>query len=257
MLHAFCTFISEMSASQLISFLIFFVGLEFALRISRTIAEDFPNPRTVLTKIGTFIAVCEIFSVKLLPNTIAAAVTTQLLLIIFLLGWKVRTILQEWLTERRSCLELLTQIIIKIRAGDSFRAAVMKLASENSRWSHWQHAVHFQPQQEVEARTPEERILRDEFEQIQREPHQALSRLVALREQMSKESDFRRRSGQVLLQIRMQAVVLFVLQIALTVFVSTKWGLKQQLPLIIVASLLHVLGVLILLNLGRRIKWSL
>ncbi len=210
-----------------------------------------------LTKIGTFIVSVEIFNAIFLPKSCLYVVFSQILLCIVLLAFQFHLISQESLSQRRSCHELLNHLIIKMRSGESFRSALDKLSAENPRWSRWNHKFSPDLHQSWHEVWSEEQLLRQEFSQIHRESHQAMSRLVALRAQFGKISDFRRRSGQVLLQIRMQAAVLFVMQVALTIFVANRWGVREQLSLFVIASLLHILGVLVLLTMGRRMKWTL
>lgn len=246
-----------MIINSLISFAIFFVGLEFGFRILRGENEKFRTQGAMLTKIGTAFVLVQIFFAITLKSNNFLIFFAQIGLVcaylarIFFENWQNRQL------ERKSSLDFLNQLIIRMRSGESFRASALHLIEENMRWNKWSAAVAFQPQNKFDSVWPEEHLIYQEFINIHKQPHQALSRLLALREQLNKLSDFRRRSGQVLLQVRMQAVVLLFMQIALSIFVIWKWGLKNQVGLLILASVLHLLGILTLTLMGRKVKWTL
>ncbi len=242
---------------SLISFAIFFVGLEFGFRILRGENENFSAQSTTLTKIGTVFVLVQIFFAISLKSNNFLIFFAQIGLVCAYLA---RIFFENWQNQRRerdSSLDFMNQIIIRMRSGESFRTSALHLIQEHGRWSKWNAAVVFQPQNKFHSVWPEERMIYQEFLNIHQHPHQALPRLLALREQLNKLSDFRRRSGQVLLQIRMQAVVLLVMQIALSIFVIWKWGLKNQVGLIILASILHAIGLVTLAWMGRKVKWTL
>lgn len=246
-----------MIIDSLISFAIFFVGLEFGFRILRGENENFRARRATLTKIGTAFVLVQIFFAISLNSNHFLIFFAQIGLVCAFLARKFFENWQKQLSERQSSLEFLNQIIIRMRSGESFRSSSQLLIQQNARWSKWNGAVVFQPQNNFTSVWQEERLIYQEFVNIHAQPHQAMPRLLALREQLHKLSDFRRRSGQVLLQVRMQAAILLIMQIALSVFVVWKWGLKNQLGLLILASVLHLLGLLTLALMGRKIKWTL
>ncbi len=246
-----------MIINSLISFVIFFVGLEFGFRILRGENENLRAQSATLTKIGTVFVLVQIFFAILLKSNHFLIFFAQIGLVCTYLA---RIFFENWQNQRRereSSFDFLNQIIIRMRSGESFRSSAHHLIQQHSCWSKWSAAVLFQPQKKFHSVWQEEHLLYREFLNIHQHPHQALPRLLALREQLSKLSDFRRRSGQVLMQIRMQAVVLLVMQIALSIFVIWKWGLKNQVGLLILASVLHALGLLTLALMGRKVKWTL
>jgi hypothetical protein len=83
-----------------------------------------------------------------------------------------------------------------------------------------------------------------------------LEQLGSLRRSLKIELNFRRRSGQVLLQGRIQAVVMTVLYILFFVFVSFQVSIWAHLKLICFSAALFLLGLVSILTLGKRIKWK-
>jgi len=210
-----------------------------------------------MTKIGTVFVLVQIFFALTLKSHNFLLFFAQIGLVCVFLA---RKFFENWQNQRRelqSSIDLLNQIIIRMRSGESFRASLLHLIPLNTRWSKWNAVVTFQQQNKFHSVWQEEHLLFQEFTNIAKLPHQALPRLLSMREQLGRLSDFRRKSGQVLMQIRMQAAVLFFMQVALSIFVIWKWGLKSQIGLLILASALHIAGVLALILMGRRMKWSL
>jgi hypothetical protein len=96
-----------------------------------------------------------------------------------------------------------------------------------------------------------------ELEQLQLEPHSALSRLENLRALLRKLSDFRRKSGQALRQTAIQSSVMTILHFALVIFTLRRYGWKQAGDLVSLSLALSLSGVLIMILLARKTKWKI
>ena len=88
------------------------------------------------------------------------------------------------------------------------------------------------------------------------EAEQCLEHLENLRHYLRIRSIFRRKVRSALFQVRAQAYVLSVLYMGLLVFVLNRYGF--QYPKLLLASISSfVIGMMILMRLGRKIKWTI
>lgn len=94
----------------------------------------------------------------------------------------------------------------------------------------------------------------EELKRADRSP-QCLERLENLRHQVRVRALFRKKVQSALLQIRIQSLVLSILYSGLFLFALHKYGLKY-LYILLLSLLLFLTGLLILLQCGRRIKWT-
>ena len=85
---------------------------------------------------------------------------------------------------------------------------------------------------------------------------QCLEYLENLRHQLHVQSLFRKKVGMALLQIRIQSLVLLFLYSGLFIFVLNKYGLKY-IKILLLSSSLFLMGLVILFQCGRKIKWTI
>jgi len=71
------------------------------------------------------------------------------------------------------------------------------------------------------------------------------------------EHDFRRRSGEAAVQIRIQSMITGILYVGLLLFVIISNALQGLYLLILVSLLLFAAGVFWILSVGRSYKWKL
>ena len=99
--------------------------------------------------------------------------------------------------------------------------------------------------------------LAEEFENLAREPHSALSRLENLRAYLKTSAEFRRKSGQATRQATIQASVMTVLLFALMIFTVHRYGWRQSGDLILASIFLSMAGVLCMCWIARKGKWKI
>ncbi|MBX7232124.1 MAG: hypothetical protein K1X29_08570 [Bdellovibrionales bacterium] len=95
-----------------------------------------------------------------------------------------------------------------------------------------------------------------EFLAIDHQPHQAIQRLQSWRSRLKLTADFRRRSGQVLAQVRLQATLVGVLYVALLLFSLMRGVWRTHAILVGVSMILFLMGVFLIFKMGKKIKWS-
>jgi len=85
---------------------------------------------------------------------------------------------------------------------------------------------------------------------------QCLEHLENLRHKLQVQSVFRKKAESVLLQIRLQALILVFLYSGLFIFVLYRYGLKY-LNILLFSLCLFIIGLIILSHLGKKIKWTI
>ena len=244
----------------------FLSALMFANRILKCEAMSHHSKigaKGELPKIGT-----ALFLIALISAILARrAVLLSLILVpTALILWVMRTqmmSLWRWRGYERDQIEILDLIILGMRSGQSYRVSLRQVLRRPP-WlagfgellgrrleHHWQGSTdHF-------AGWPARlQSFAGDLISVDQSPHDALKRLQAWRRQLRTEFEFRRRSGQILTQIRTQAVVVGALYFALLAGVNWQVGFWRYRTLFLVSLALFSAGVFAIFTLGKKVKWS-
>lgn len=158
-------------------------------------------------------------------------------------------------------LPILSSIILKMKAGTSFREALLATSDESdpfmrTKLQQIREAVVFSQQLTAKDSTPFLNLVINELDLVDKASHSAIQRLCNFRRKLDVESDFRRKSGQILLQLRMQSYILAGLYFALVIFVTTRFDFKSNFELMALSFLLFVIGFVWVQRSGRKIRWK-
>ncbi len=161
--------------------------------------------------------------------------------------------------------DFINRIILAMKTGMSFRAATERsLTPASQLWEKWlltmlesrvflhQNGVSHDADVPIWWRSQ-----LDELKKIHHSPHHALVRLENLRKKMKVSSDFRRKSGQALLQARIQIVVMTLLYIAVLVLTMNQFQVHRHLRLILISVSLFVGGQFLFWWIARKRKWNI
>jgi Flp pilus assembly protein TadB len=218
--------------------------------------------QSALTKIGTGLLGALfwiIFEWNVSSVSRAASVFAVIVFFIFVI-W---ILVKMWEQQMQNQLHhFVQQMILNMKMGSSFRLA-LQLAAENQTSLHtkkwfgkiYENVVFTQHENIKKVSQMHLKVIR-ELKHIDHDSHQAISRLENMHAWLRTQSEFRRRSGKALLHVRVQAVVIGVLYIAVIIFMSHFVGfqfLQKFLPL---SAGLMLLGLIIVLFQGRRMRWS-
>lgn len=157
-------------------------------------------------------------------------------------------------------LRLLDQLVLAVQSGRSLRAAISALAEAERGFLHLsilnlQHAILYETS-ESSLRSACLKNLYGELSRIDKSNSKCADQLRSFRQQLKTLEDFRRRSGQVSLQIRMQAAISALLYAGLLVFTVTQFGFYQHRGLIAASGTLFFVGMVTVFVIGRRNRWS-
>ena len=91
---------------------------------------------------------------------------------------------------------------------------------------------------------------------IDQQSHQSLNRLENWRTRLKFAADFKRRAGQVKVQVRLQAIVMSGIYLALFVFTVARGSWSQNAMLIGASLTMFITGLGLIMQLGKRVKWT-
>lgn len=246
---------------MLIGFMLSASGFLIVARIFQSFADKFSFSKRLSTFFSTFLAVVMLGSYFFLH--------TRLLVLWLFIGIILISlnffpeILQMLLIRelKKQILPLMDQLLLGLQTGNSFRTSLLQAIHNQPTWLRQQHLeiynsiVMNRASSGLHSRFLDE--IRAEFAEMDRASSKVIEHARAFRRQIKMEEDFRRRSGQVTQQIRLQAIIVTFLYLALLVYVISQFGFFAHLHLILLSSALFTLGLVIIFVFGRRLKWKL
>jgi hypothetical protein len=170
----------------------------------------------------------------------------------------------EWWKLRKAhgqCLSALTKIILFMQIGNSLRSSLDHLVRTERdqfwklQWRRMAEIVAFSPQ-EIDFMSPLLAKFARDLVRCDDLSFQQRHYLIELRGIYRKESDFRRRSGQSLMQLRFQAVILLGLHLAVTLFMSLQFGWAPFKTIYLLSFLMMSAGLFLLLRIGKGVSWK-
>lgn len=160
----------------------------------------------------------------------------------------------------RHTLRIIDQLVLEVQSGHSLRSSLHAVASGESSLLRvsLQNLVHAITVENSSAGLSSAKLrgLFDELSRIERSQTKCADQLKSFRRHLKTLEDFRRRSGQVSLQIRMQALVSAALYIALLLFMITQFGFREHRGVIFVSGALFLTGLVTVFVIGKRAKWN-
>ena len=217
-----------------------------------------------LPKIGgvLFISISLVSALVLVSKTLT--VLSMISFVVFALElprialwWHIRTF-------ERHRIQLLSRVLLKMKTGVSLRAAFLGILAEEEQGNSVLVPILRALAEALELGQPSAAVAKHtstlffckEVMSAEGSSHQSASRIQNLRALYQKQFDFRRRSGQVLMQIRAQTVVLCGLYFATFAFVTSSYGFYRYRFLEMGSAILFLLGLLLIIFLGRKVRWT-
>jgi Flp pilus assembly protein TadB len=154
----------------------------------------------------------------------------------------------------------LDKIILEMKCGHSFRGALDRhLGPSDEFWQQWLRSM-------IETRVLLQQIgvendtwwtpyLR-ELKAAEQNPHLALTHLENFREKLCVLSEFRRKSGQAMLQARIQMLVMAVLYLALLAITAMRAPIQSHRRTLFMSLCLFVTGQIVFWWAGRKRTWK-
>ncbi len=246
---------------MLIVFLILLFGFITAHRILREVVGQNILTKKQMTNFGTTYVVAIIIFSFFITHIIVLwvlAFSPHLLFSLFI------AILKKYRRKKfeERFEEILSLIILKMKSGKAFRNSFSDVISESPRTIQRilidiRDVVVFSQQNNPERISHFVQSIIGEFVEADLVPHAALKRLMSFRSRLRIQSDFRRKSGQVMQQIRIQSLILSGIYFALLVFVIGRFGFIENRRMIIISFLLFGTGLSLIFYKGSKIKWKI
>jgi hypothetical protein len=244
---------------MLISFLLTSVGFVFAHRILATSLKKIGylnhHPRVFVILAGFVLFFFITMGSR--PTLLWLLIGTILILLKSLPAFFSQY--QEFLVQKNT-LRILDHLVLGVQSGQSLRTSLQVLSARESSLLRipMQNLVHAVTLENSSAslESPTLKKLYEELSRIEKSQSKFAEQLRALRRQTKTLKDFRRRSGQVTMQIRMQALVSAVLYVALLVFIIAQFGFFENRRLILASALLFFGGLVTVFVIGRRNRWN-
>lgn len=243
----------------MIVFTISMLGHTFAHRIFAQMARDFAFSPLLLRKLIVINLILITFFVMISDST----TSLWLFIGILLITLKFFPALLRFFLLRRlqnALIPLLDMVLLGLQSGKSFRAA-LRFAVENQRgWMRHQFMEIYESlmlaENVIVMKSALLEDLRRELAEIDRSKNRTIDQLRALRREIKMLQNFRRRSGQVSQQIKMQAIIVTVLFLSLNLFVIRQFGFAENKNLILGSSLVFGIGLGAIFWMGRSFKWK-
>ncbi|WII72733.1 hypothetical protein QJS83_02470 [Bdellovibrio sp. 22V] len=161
---------------------------------------------------------------------------------------------------RSALIPLLDCVILGLQTGKSFRSSLHAAIDMQSGWQRLQLVELFESlhvtQKEIAVESALLKDFREELIEIDRSQNRCVEQVRALRRELKMHEDFRRRSGQVTQQIKMQAIIVTALYLALFSFVIVQFGFVAHRFLILFSFFVFSAGLIWIFSVGRRLQWK-
>jgi len=155
---------------------------------------------------------------------------------------------------------LLDSVILGLQSGKSFRTSLHLAIENQSGWRRNQLREIYNSivtsENSVSAKSALLKAFTAELLEIDRSQNRIVEQVRALRRHLKLRENFRRRSGQVTQQIKMQAIIVTALFLALLSFVIAQFGFAENRFLISISVFIFILGLFWIFSMGRRLKWK-
>lgn len=158
----------------------------------------------------------------------------------------------------------LNQLILKMQTGQGLRSSVEDFfTGPLTQWKKCLHVlieshvflqINSSSMDDLEQQWCQKYVV--ELRQIFQNPHCGLDRLKSWRKKLRILSEFRRKSGQSLIQARIQLLTMSVLYIALLIFTLAENQWKSNRRLILLSMGLFVLSQIVFFVITRKRKWK-
>ncbi len=162
---------------------------------------------------------------------------------------------------KKRLIPLLDQVILGLQVGQSFRSALLSAIEEQNAWFRRQLLEIYNAMITTQGASsclssPFIEELKLDWTEIDRSQNKIVDQVKALRRQIKIMEDFRRKSGQVTQQIKMQAIIVTALYTALLIFVSSNFGFFTNLKLILFSAAIFLGGLTWIFMIGRKMTWK-
>ncbi len=161
---------------------------------------------------------------------------------------------------RQEFVEFLDRLILQVRSGKGFRQSFEISNSFTQLQSQKKIQKIFDSITYQALMTQNDKFVLEIYhhlKEIDRSSQKSVDRLMSFRKKLKTEDDFRRRSGTLIRQIRIQVVFLSVFYLGLLVFLAQQFAISEYWKVYGLSLSLFLLGILSFFLLARRKTWKI
>lgn len=185
-------------------------------------------------------------------------------IVIFLSPWWLAHIIQSRreMILKREIVPILDSLILSMKSGRAFRPSLMSYVEKSTtavKVTMQDFLSSLQYRKNIRQLSSDLQIsfFLLELAEIDQASQRPIDRLKALRRRIYLENNFRRKSRQALLQVKVQSWILTTMYFFLTLFVHFQFDLNKHRVLAINSFALFMFGFLVLRRIGRNYRWKL
>ncbi len=161
---------------------------------------------------------------------------------------------------RQDFVDFLDRTILQVRSGQSFSNSlelsnIKTPVQSKIKLEKIIEAVHFS--QKIETTNEFLAEIFEEMSSVEHFPHKTLDKLCSFRRKIKIEEDFRRKSGRIVRQVRIQIVFLVVMYSCVLTFIISRFGFRENFKIIFISLALFVLGIVGFFYFGVRKQWKI
>ena len=245
---------------MILSFLILSAGFYFVTRLQLFFSKFFLN--LTLNRQKIFIIKLILFGCLLFFFHKNQILMWSLVFLIMIFSSAMKKHCKLFLERRLQdvALEFIDQCCLSTASGISFRNSLQRAFSQRNDWFSQQFKlmvqnIIFSNQNFAEINSFMGQF-RNELVRIDQSGHKINEQLKGLRRVLKIEINFRRKSRQILRNLRIQAASLAILYICFVLFLSTQIDLLKYKKILILSIILFLSGFILTFTAGRRIQWK-
>ncbi len=240
-------------------FLICFFGYAIKIRLFSALFDRFNLEKNIQTKVFAAILFFDLMIAIVVSSVLIIWCYHLLNIILFFFApYWLETHLESQL--QRILVPFLDHTILSIQTGIPLRNAAKESAQRFTGWKKYELlkacSSLILSSEQMNLQSGVLCHLFDEIRWIDQGRNKTLEQLKSLRWHYKVHEDFRRRSGQISQQTRIQAIVMTILYVCLLLFNGFEFGFADHLALILFSVALFSVGLILVFTIGRRLKWK-
>lgn len=161
---------------------------------------------------------------------------------------------------KKQLIHVFDELILLLQSGKSFRSSFLECLQNQNGWIKIQlNEIYafITTQQDIQSISdPFIRDISIQLIHIDRTKNRTVEQIRALRNQLKLIEDFKRKSAQVSLQIKAQAVVTTVMYILLMIYMGSQFGFKENIFVFTISTITFCIGLGSIFLIGRNLKWK-
>ena len=160
---------------------------------------------------------------------------------------------------------ILTSIILNMKLGQSFRQALRSTSlSTNRKWTEMMSRIYadvaFSPQEnacKTELPWSFMREIQKEFKKIDGSTHKTVEKVENFRRRLMIVDKFRRRSGRIRGQVHLQIIIMSFIYVGVFAINSFMFPLSQYKIIVLTSFVIYLMGMILIVLIGRKIQWKI